>query len=179
MNRQQSIAGAPAEQQAVLRQLALAIRKAFPAATPDTTSCSPIQVMDGHWPAGHATRKKGAMFYCMDRPLLDEDADRPGQRRSGNTCAECRPVRGLTVEDLHALVPEIHPRQAGRHARGEGGFVNPYSAMLEAGRGRTRDLWKLGVAELPLPEDLQELDEERVATRQLEDPRHHELRQAA
>ena len=75
--------------------------------------------------AGYATRKKGAMFYCMDHPLLDEYADRLGKSRSGKGCVEYRTTKAVTLDELKKLVPEILARQAKRYADGTGGYLEP------------------------------------------------------
>ena len=126
VNVKQYIAAAPPDQRPLLRELDAHVRGAFPRATLDAKCYFPVYVMDGHWVAGFATRKKGAMFYCMDAPLLDEYADRLGKNRSGKTCVEYRTWRGIDLETLRELVPEILARQAQRYAAGEGGFVEPY-----------------------------------------------------
>lgn len=120
------IAAAPPAQQPLLREMDARIREAFPKATLDPKSYFPVYVLDGHWLAGFATRKKGAMFYCMDAPLLDEYADRLGRNRSGKTCVEYRATRAMPLDALQKLVPEILARQAKRYADGTGGFLTPY-----------------------------------------------------
>lgn len=123
---EQYIAAAPADQQALLRELDAEIRRAFPAAHLDPKSYFPVYVMDGHWMAGFATRKKGAMLYCMDAPLLDQHADLLQKARSGKTCVEYRSLKSVGLDDLRALVPKLLAKQAQRYAAGEGGFVQPY-----------------------------------------------------
>lgn len=120
------IASAPADQRPLLRDLDAKIRAAFPTAVLDPKSYFPVYTMDGHWIAGFATRKKGAMFYCMDAPLLDRHAERLGKSRSGKTCIEYRALGPLTLDALRALVPEILAEQAARLADGTGGFLKPY-----------------------------------------------------
>lgn len=120
------IAAAPAAQQPLLREMDERIREAFPEAALDTKSYFPVYVHDGQWLAGFATRKKGAMFYCMDAALLDAYADRLGKNRSGKTCVEVRATRAVPLEVLQELVPEILARQAKRYADGTGGFLAPY-----------------------------------------------------
>lgn len=117
------IAGAPTDQQPLLRELDEQIRRAFPEAGLDPKSYFPVYVVDGHWIAGYATRKKGAMFYCMDATLLDDLAGRLGRQRSGKTCIEYRTTKHLSLDALRAMVPDILARQARRLADGSGGFL--------------------------------------------------------
>jgi uncharacterized protein YdhG (YjbR/CyaY superfamily) len=126
VNVDEYIGAAPTEQRPLLREVDAAIRLAHPEATLDPKSYFPVYAMDGHWLAGLASRKKGAMFYCMDAPLLDEYADRLGKNRSGKTCVEYRATRTLSLEELRVLMPEILARQAKRYADGTGGYVQPY-----------------------------------------------------
>jgi uncharacterized protein YdhG (YjbR/CyaY superfamily) len=120
------IAAAPAAQQPLLQEIDARIREFFPEAELDSKSYFPVYALDGHWLAGFATRKKGAMFYCMDAPLLDEYAEQLGRNRSGKTCVEVRATRAVPLEVLQKLVPEILARQARRYAQGTGGFLAPY-----------------------------------------------------
>jgi uncharacterized protein YdhG (YjbR/CyaY superfamily) len=115
------IDSAPEAQRPLLRELDTAIRKAFPGAVLDAKSYFPLYAVDGDRLAGYATRKKGAMFYCMDRHLIDEYADRLGEHRSGNTCIEYRLLKTLPRAQLKQLVAEILAKQAQRYADGTGG----------------------------------------------------------
>jgi uncharacterized protein YdhG (YjbR/CyaY superfamily) len=115
------IDSAPESQRPLLRELDAAVRKAFPDAALDPKSYFPMYAVDGDRLAGYATRKKGAMFYCMDLHLIEEFAERLGEHRSGNTCVEYRVLKTLTHAQLKRLVAEILAKQARRYADGTGG----------------------------------------------------------
>ncbi len=95
------VAAAPEEQQALLKEVRAMIRKALPGLTERLESGMPVYVREEEWISGFASRKKGAMFYCMRTKVLDEFAERLGAKRSGKSCVD---VRG--EEDL-GMVKEI------------------------------------------------------------------------
>ena len=103
------IAGAPEEQQALLKRLRNLIRKALPHSEESFTNGMPVYTVGKAraWTAGFGSRKNCPMFYVMSSAHLDRYAEELGRSRTGKSCIAMAPTRTLSLPQLEAIAARI------------------------------------------------------------------------
>lgn len=99
------IAEAPPDQRPILARWRGMIERTLPGLTP-TIAGFPVYTRRDAWVVGLATRAKGPMLYVMHPGVLDRFEPRLGRLRSGKSCVDFKPRKGLDEAELWAIAQE-------------------------------------------------------------------------